>query len=159
MQQDNRKQNTFLVWLYRIEDGIVAFLLSSIFLFAVFQIILRNFFSSGFVWGDSLLRVLVLWLSLAGAIVASRQGRQINIDVLSRFVPQKYKPSIHNLNFIFAACVCLIISYFSFQFVLLEYQDATIAFGKVPAWLTESIIPFGFAVMAAKYLSKIRLSL
>lgn len=154
MYQDNNK-NTFLVYLYRIEDIIVSLLLSFIIIFSLYQIILRNFFDSGYVWGESLLRILVLWLGLVGAILASRKGKQISIDVLSQFIPDNYKNFIRKLNFLFAALICLIISYYSMKFVNLEYQDGTIAFEMVPAWLTESIIPLGFFIMGIRYLAQI----
>ena len=129
--------------------------MTAILTFSVSQIILRNFFDSGFVWGESLLRILVLWLGLAGAILASRSGTQISIDVLYPYVPDSYKNIVQKINHLFAAIICLIISYYSLLFVNLEYQDSTLAFENVPAWLTESIIPIGFAVLGIKYLVKI----
>lgn len=155
MQKDNIIINKIIMYLHRIEDAIVGLLLISLLSFSLLQIILRNFFNSGFVWGDSFLRVLVLWLCLAGAILASRKGKQINIDVLSQLISSPYKEHVKKINLIFTAIVCLIISYYSFLFVQLEYKDATIAFEQVPAWLTESIIPVGFFVMGIKYIFKV----
>ena len=129
--------------------------MTAILFFSVSQIILRNFFDSGFVWGESLLRILVLWLGLAGAILASRSGKQISIDVLYAYVPNSYKNMVQKINHLFAAIICLIIGYYSLMFVNLEYQDSTLAFENVPAWLTESIIPIGFAILGIKYLVKI----
>ncbi|RDH82672.1 MAG: TRAP transporter small permease [endosymbiont of Galathealinum brachiosum] len=148
-------QKTIIEWISRLEDIIVYFLLSAILIFAVLQIIFRNFFDSGFVWGDSLLRILVLWLGLAGAILASRNDKQISIDVLYPYVPDNYKKTVQKINHFFAAAICLIISYYSLLFVNLEYQDSTMAFESVPAWLTESVIPVGFALMGIKYIAKL----
>lgn len=154
MQQDKLKINKVIIYLHWIEDVIVSILLLSLLSFSILQIISRNFFNSGYIWGDSLLRILVLWLCLVGAILASRKGNQINIDILSQFITSPYKEYLQKFNLIFASIVCLIISYYSFLFVQLEYNDATKAFEKVPAWLTESIIPIGFCVMGIKYLFK-----
>ena len=151
MQQDNNK-NKYIVWINQVEDYIVILLLASILLFAINQVVLRNFFDSGLVWGENLLRVLVLWLGLAGSIVATRQSKQIRIDVLSQYLPKKYKPVIKRLTILFTAIICLIISYFSFEFTILEYQSSSIAFEKVPAWITILIIPVSFLIMALKYL-------
>lgn len=156
-QLENQEHNIIL-WLYRIEDFVVTILLSSILLLSITQIILRNFYDSGFIWADSLIRILVLWLGLSGAILASRHGKQINIDVLSQFIPAQYKHYIFKFNNFFAATICLIISYYSFLFVSLEYQDGIYAFEKVPAWVAEAIIPFGFLIMGIKYLVQIRFS-
>jgi len=75
-------------FLYRVENGILVVLLLSMLAMAVFQIVLRNLFESGIVWGDILVRILVLWVGLAGAMVASRKGNHINIDILSRYLPK-----------------------------------------------------------------------
>ena len=46
-------------------------------------------------WAETFLRVLVLWIGLAGAMAASREHRRISIDILSRFLqPQALKVAI-----------------------------------------------------------------
>ncbi len=155
MKHNKAQTSQFIIWLYRIEDLIVGFILFSILFFGVLQIILRNFFESGIVWGDSLLRVLVLWLGLTGAIIASRNGKQISIDILTRFIPEHYKIFVKKINFIFSAFICMTISYYSGLFVYMEYQDATLAFKNIPSWVTEIIIPIGFFVMGIKYMAQI----
>ena len=155
MRQDNPKYKKIVLWLNCIEDNIVILLLSSILLFAITQVILRNFFDSGIVWGENLLRVLVLWLGLAGAIVATRQRKQIRVDVLSQFLPDKYKNKIRQMTLIFTIMICLIISYYSFEFTILEFNANSLAFEKVPSWITIIIIPVSFLIMAIKYLIQI----
>lgn len=155
MKQSKLRDNKLIIWINKIENFIVSFLLFSILLFSVFQIILRNVFGSGIIWSDSLLRISVLWLGLIGAIIASRHGKQISIDVLSQFLSTRSKATIEKINYMLTAIICLIISYYSAQFVYLEYQDATIAFANIPSWLTEIIIPVSFFVMSIKYLTQL----
>jgi len=149
------KFEKFIKSLHLIEDIIAGIILLIIILFTLSQIILRNVLDSGFIWGDSFVRVLVLWLCLVGAIIASRKNKQISIDVLSQFIPLPYKIYIQKFNLLFAAIICFIISYYSGQFVYLEYQDNIIAFESIPAWITEIIIPIGFTIMGLKYIAKI----
>ena len=54
---------------------------------AAAQIIMRNLFGSGFIWGDDLVKVIVLWVGFLGAAYASRDAKHINIDIISRFLP------------------------------------------------------------------------
>jgi TRAP-type C4-dicarboxylate transport system permease small subunit len=61
-----------LVFLSRVEDVILVILLSTMIGMAAFQILFRNLFDAGIVWGDILVRILVLWLGLVGAMVATR---------------------------------------------------------------------------------------
>ncbi len=76
---------TWIKRLHRAEDALLVLLLSTMIVLASTQILLRNLFDSGFVWIDPLLRVLVLWLGLIGATVATRNNRHIRIDLLTRF--------------------------------------------------------------------------
>ena len=46
--------------LYRAEDALLALLLTGMILLAAAQILSRNLFSFGLVWGEPLLRALVL---------------------------------------------------------------------------------------------------
>ena len=58
--------------LHRVEDAVLALLLGAMILLAPLQIALRLFFNEGLTWADPLIRVLVLWVGLFGAISASR---------------------------------------------------------------------------------------
>ena len=49
-----------------IEDGLLVVLLSSMILVAAYQVIARNFFDTGILWGDGMVRVLVLWVTFVG---------------------------------------------------------------------------------------------
>ena len=72
------------------EDAILVMILTTMILLAAGQIILRNFMDIGFIWADEMLRMLVLWLAVAGAVAASRNDKHINIDVLNRFLPERF---------------------------------------------------------------------
>jgi len=137
--------------LYRVEDGILVGLLLVMIGMAVTQIFLRNLFESGIVWSDVLVRTLVLWVGLVGAMVASRQGNHINIDIIERYLPPRAKPVVNFIVELFTALICSAVAYFSLQFVQIEFADGGYVFGRVPAWVCESIIPFAFAVIALRY--------
>jgi TRAP-type C4-dicarboxylate transport system permease small subunit len=50
---------------------------------------------------------------------------------------------------------CVVLGLFTWgsgQFVYYEYVDNAIAFGGVPAWICEIIMPIGGGVMALRYL-------
>nr|NJM02281.1 TRAP transporter small permease [Desulfobacula sp.] len=138
--------------LQKIEDSILIGLLLLMIGIAFFQILLRNLFGSGMNFGDELIRILVLWISLVGAMVASRNNSHINIDLVSRYLPDPVKKFSTVLTGMFTALVCAAMAYFSLDFVLLEKSEGIIAFSGVPAWACESIIPLAFAVISFRYL-------
>jgi len=138
--------------LQKFEDGILIGLLLLMITIAVFQILLRNLFDSGITFGDELIRILVLWISLVGAMVASRNNSHINIDLISRYLPDPVKKFSTVLVGIFTSFICAAMAYFSLDFVMLEKSEGIIAFSGVPAWVCESIIPLAFAVISFRYL-------
>ncbi len=135
----------------RIEEALLVLLLTSMIGLAAAQVVLRNFFDSGLYWGDSAVRVVVLWVAMLGAMIASRLDEHIRIDIVGRFLPIEAKRHVSRMVSLFTCSVLLIFTWYSFEFVRYEYQDQTPAFGDVPAWMCEAIMPFGALVMAVRY--------
>lgn len=119
---------------------------------SVYQIVLRNLFDSGLYWADPLLRVIVLWLALVGAMIASRQGGHIKIDVLSHYMGGRLLRASGALTAVFSAIVCFIAAYYGYIFVEEERQYGMPAFADVPAWWCEAIIPLGLSVIGVRFL-------
>ncbi|MEE9496210.1 MAG: TRAP transporter small permease [Desulfobacterales bacterium] len=138
--------------LHRIEDGILVAILTLIIGLAAFQILLRNFFGAGIVWGDMLVRVLVLWIGLVGAMVAARQNKHISIDLVARYLPRRFNLPVKAFVELFVAVVCTLAAFYSYVFVRSEFYDGGPAFGQVPVWVCEAIMPVAFGVMALRYL-------
>ena len=136
----------------RFEESLLVIILLCAIIFAVAQILLRNFLHSGIPWGDSLVRILVLWLGLIGAMIASRNHRHIKIDILSRHLNPANQIHLRRFTDIITSTVCFIVAWYALTFVRIEFQDGMIAFGNVPVWITQAIIPYAFFTMAIRYL-------
>jgi len=125
-------------------------MLTTMILLAVGQIALRNLFDTSVSWGDPLLRVMVLWIALLGAMAATRANNHIKIDLLSRFLSDRWIRRSNRLTHAFAAVICGIISWHASRFVLFEMEDGITLFSDIPAWICELIIPIAFALMALR---------
>ena len=152
MSGPDQPPGPLVTWLRRIEDGVLALLLSSLILIAGGQILLRNVFSIGLPWTDELLRLLVLWLALVGAVAASRGDRHIAIDLLSRLLPSTWVRFMTAFTSVFTAGICAILAFQSWSFVSLsrEFEDQLL--GGLPAWPFQIVLPVAFALMTARYL-------
>ncbi len=135
-----------------LEDGFLVLMLAAMVVLAVVQIVYRNVFDAGIVWADPLLRVLVLWVALAGAVIATRTDNHIRIDFFTRYFSPAFRRLIQRVVYLISIAVCGLISWHAARFVLMEYEYQTVAFAGVPSWLTALIIPLGFALMALRYL-------
>ena len=138
--------------LRRIEDGVLALILAAMIALAAYQVIARNLFDTGLMWGDALVRVLVIWVALIGAMVASRNDEHIRIDVFARFVPPRWQRPLKRFANAFTAAIMGVFAWHSYRFVRFEYEDGMIAFASVPAWVCEAVLPLGAAVIGLRYL-------
>ena len=138
--------------LHRFEDALLVILLSAMIALAGTQILLRNLFDTGFVWIDPMLRVLVLWLGLIGATVATRRDKHIQIDVLTRFFERNTLRLIQAGAGQVSAWTCLLIAYYGFNWVRLDFADGLVSFAGIPAWMLEVVIPVSFATIGVRYL-------
>lgn len=146
------RDNKLIRMIDRIEDALLVLILSTMIILAIYQIISRNIFSEGVVWIDPLLRTLVLWVGLSGAIVATRTDNHIRIDIFTRYLPERFLPTVLRIVYLFTLSICLLISWHAARFVYSEYQYGTMAFAGVPSWVTGLIIPLSFAMIALRYL-------
>lgn len=135
----------------QIEQILIIVFLSLMILTAFMQIILRNLFSTGLTWGDPLVRNLVLWVGFVGATLATREGRHISIDVLSRWISPSGKKLMEFLTHLFAFFVCVLLTFAAYKFIKNEMAMETIAFLGVPSWIPEIILPIIFGLMTFRY--------
>ena len=135
----------------RIEDWLLISMLAVMVVLAVTQIFYRNIAGGGLAWIDPLLRMLVLWVALSGAVIASRTDNHIRIDFFAKYITGKYYIYIKRIVHAYCVIVCALIAWFSVSFVKMDYQFGTEAFSGVPAWITQLIIPIAFALMAFRY--------
>ena len=135
----------------RVEQVFVTILLTMMILVAFFQIVLRNFFDTGISWGDSLVRYLVVWVGFIGAAIATKEGKHINIDVVSRWLTGPESNYIRLVSHFFSAGICGLLTLAAIKFVIFEAQMGSTAFLKLPVWVPEIIIPVTFGLMTLRF--------
>lgn len=137
--------------LHKGEELLLALLLTGMILLAGSQILLRNLFDSGIAWAEPTLRLLVLWVGMLGAMLATHDNKHIRINVISRHLPEEKRHLATRLTALVSALVSVLLTYHSARFVYFEWQDGTEAFSGMPAWLAELVLPVGFAIMALRF--------
>ena len=138
--------------LNRAEAVLLITLLSVMVVMAFLQVVLRDLFSSGFFWGDILLRHILLWLGFLGAAIATSEHRHINIDALRRFLPPRVRRVVDSFTDLFAAVVCFLMANASWTFVQGEIADKRMMFESIPSWYAEIIIPVGFGLLGTHFI-------
>lgn len=134
------------------ENAVLLIILLGMMLLAGTQIFLRNFFDTSLFWGDEMLRLMVLWLTVAGGLAASRMDKHISIEVLDRFLPTKAQMAVKILIDLFTAGICGLFAWHSARFVMGSYEFGDTLMKDTPAWALQIILPIGFALMAYRHL-------
>lgn len=151
VQQNKGFLQRLLHYTNLVEDGLLVFLLVSMIIIASVQILLRNAWDTGFAWGDPLLRIMVLWLGLLGAMIATRKDKHISIDILTRYLSARSQRITCLISDAFTLCVCAVLSFHAARFVMQDKEENIIAFSGIPVWWFELIMPIGFAVISLRY--------
>ena len=134
------------------EDALLLIILISMILLAGSQIFLRNVFDYSLFWGDEMLRLMVLWITIAGGLAASRMDKHISIEVLDRFLPRSAQMATKIIIDLFTASICGLFAWHSARFVLSSYEFGDTLLHNTPAWMLQIILPIGFALMAYRHL-------
>lgn len=142
----------------RIEKIIVDFnkvvmvlSLATMIILGFLQIILRNFFDSGFAWADIVVRSLVMWVGFSGAVIATSSGHHIAIGALVRFLPEKFKVFIHIVISLIVSIISFALAYSAVRFILFEIESGSVLYGKIPLWVSELIIPMTFIFLGIQF--------
>lgn len=138
----------------RIEDTLLASLGLALLAAAAAQLFFR-FWGNGPVWLDPAMRLATLWLALIGALVATREGRQLRIDVIAERLQGVLGWTARAVVALFAATICSFLAVASWTLVELERESATEFFAGVPMWWTLLILPVAFTLMAAHALGEL----
>ena len=138
--------------LAKIETAFLIIILLTMILLAFLQVILRNFVSTSIFWGDTFLRQLVLWIGFIGASLATKEGRHINIDVLSRILPQGAKRVSSIVINLFSATVSFFLMRAAITFIKFEKEFESTLFKGIPVWIFQIIIAIGFGMIMIRFL-------
>lgn len=135
-----------------VEDTLLVLLLATMVVVAGAQIVLRNLFDGALLWADPLLRVAVLWVGMIGAMVATRGDRQITVDVVSRFLPERWRAGIRVVTDLFTAVVAAMVAWSAYRLMLEDRSAGGMAIAFVPVWVCEAVLPLAFGVISLRYL-------
>jgi len=149
----NHRQVTrqILTFEKRLIDGLLCLLLVVMIVLACLQITLRTFFYSGLFWADPLLRYLVLWCGMLGAVVATRENKHIAIDVVGYLVPEQVKPWIGLVIDLFSSLVAAVLTWAAVIFVRNELHFGISPLLRVPSWIWYLIFPVAFGLITIHF--------
>jgi TRAP-type C4-dicarboxylate transport system permease small subunit len=86
-----------------------------------------------------------------GAAMATREGKHINIDLISRWIPSAGKLAIEGMLHLFSFLVCSLLTFATLKFLKNESQLGNVTFLEIPSWIPGLILPIAFGLMALRF--------
>lgn len=142
----------------RIEVFFVAVLILTLVALGATQIFLRNFFNSGLLWADPVMRHIVLWLGACGAALASAHMRHISVDALTRVLPARFRRSRRVIVYSATAIAAYLLMIATIRLVIDERTYGEVAFLGVRTWVVQLILPGAFALITYRTMLAILLA-
>lgn len=139
-------------FLNRLERALLVALLALMVVLAFLPILFRNLVSVGFFWIDLLLRHLVLWVTMLGASIATREGRHIRIDLVAPRLGPAGRAWLTAGIDLFSGIVCLSLILPAVAFVQMEYEVGKLLIWKIPLWFSQAVMPVMLAVIGLRFL-------
>jgi TRAP-type C4-dicarboxylate transport system permease small subunit len=138
--------------LIRLEEILLSILLSALIGLACWQIGVRWFTSGGVAWIDPLLRYLVLWSGLLGAVLATAKDNHISLDAVGYLLLGRVKLWVGLMTRLF----CVVVSFFLFRATLL-FISSEIEFGGstlfgLASWIWNLIFPAAFFLILLHFI-------
>jgi TRAP-type C4-dicarboxylate transport system permease small subunit len=134
-----------------LEQVLLAGSLSLMVIVAFLQIVLRNFFDTGLSWGDELVRYCVIWVGFIGAALATREGKQIRMDVVSRWLPTRHQGTLQAFIHLVSSLISATLTFAAIKFVRVEAQMGAETFFGPATWIIQLVIPVTFGTMTIRY--------
>jgi len=161
-----------------VEEAFLALALFAMAWIPVVERVGRSGLGAGIPGAAEYLQHLTLWIGFLGAMLATRQRKHLKIVAAEHWLPVKVGRVADGLNAFVSAAVCLCLFAASLELVVAEapalppwaagiipdvIQGWLVPFGLfetgslatvgrwIPVWAAESVMPFGFAVMAVRF--------
>lgn len=141
--------------LARAETVLLVIFLGTMVLLAFAQVVMRNVFGTGLLWGDTLVRHMVLWAGFIGGALAAFEGRHIGIDALTKFLSPRARTIAGTVTNLFAAITCYYLAQASWTFLLDEKGSGSEFILSLPGWVAMAIIPVGYALIMVHFFVKV----
>jgi C4-dicarboxylate transporter DctQ subunit len=139
----------FIAWLYRAEEGFLAFLLAGMTVVTFSQVVARYVFNTGAIWALELTTYFFAWLVILGMCYGIRVHTHIGVDafvkIFSRGIQRGFALLAITAGLIYAGLLLYGAWDQTFGVIFIagiESEDL-----KIPLWIPMSVMVFGFSLM------------
>jgi C4-dicarboxylate transporter, DctM subunit len=137
-------------WLKTFENLILVAVIGALVLLPLMEAALRKIFAASIPGAPTIMQHFTLLIGMLGGAIAARENRLLSMSALPSVLTGKAKAICLFIGLSVAAAFTLFLLEGSYSFVSQEKQFGDMLVGKLPVWVMEAFIPFGFALVAVR---------
>ncbi len=142
----------FLTALHRTENGVAGAVLLLMAAIPALEVVVRKVFSTGVPNSSDYLQHLVLWTTFLAGAIASRERRHLSLSAGMEFIPEGARRWIYAGTGFLSSAICTAFAWCALSMAVIGF-DPTRRVGPFSIQLIAAIMPFGYAVMAARFVT------
>jgi tripartite ATP-independent transporter DctM subunit len=137
---------------HTIENAVSIAVLAVMALLPLVEIVGRIVVGRGISGSIVIVQNLTLWITLLGAVLATRSDRLLALSTLT-FLPARVQRPVKIFTSAVAVAVTTTLVYASLDFVRIEREFGDIVAWNIPIWIVLSVLPVGFAAITGRLIS------
>jgi len=114
-------------------------------------------FPGGFIWAQKVAMVLMIWIAMIGASIATYDRSHLSLEMGEKLWPEKALKVVKAAAHAITTGFCLIAFIVSVQLVLTQQEEGdpiSPAVEWLPNWVAFLVMPYAFAVMTIRFLAQ-----
>lgn len=136
----------------RVEEGVIAFLLTTMTLIAFVQVIARYVFNYSFVWALELVTFMFAWLIFLGISYGVRVGSHIGVDALVKSLPPAKARAVGVVATLLCMVYAAIVFYGGWIYVAKMVEIGIMGEDiPIPQWVPRLVLPLGYAFLFFRF--------
>ncbi len=136
----------------RFEDGLAFILLLVLSGVPIIEAGARIFFKTGIPNSSEYLQHLVLWIAFIGGMITSREKRHLSLTAGIDKLGPGARGAIRTASALISSAICTAFAWCALSLIAIGF-DSSMRIGIFPIRLVGIIMPFGYAVMAARFVT------
>ncbi|RKX74506.1 MAG: TRAP transporter permease DctM/Q [Spirochaetes bacterium] len=137
--------------LGKAENIIVSLILLLLITIPFLEVIVRKFFRTGIPGASEYIQHLVLWITLLGSAVTSREDKHLALSAGINLIKEPCKSWFRTFNAFISSSITMALVWSSLSFILIGFDSAKRIGGVFPIRLVTAIIPLGFFLMSLRF--------
>jgi tripartite ATP-independent transporter DctM subunit len=135
-----------------VENGVVFLAFAVAVVLPAIEIVMRIFFKSGIHASSEYVRHSVIWITFAGAMITSRQGRHLSMEAGIALLGHPLRDWIESITAHFSVAIAAVLTVKSYQLIQIGF-DPSLRIGIVPVQGILAIMPTGLGVITVRFVA------